>query len=80
MNTDQILQQLRDDRDRLDRAIEALEGHGSRGRKSSVGRKSSGGITAAGRKRLSEMMKARWAARRAQGAGKASKKTSLKKK
>jgi len=65
VNTEQILQQLRDERDRLTRAIEALQGGVSRGRppakKHSTG---GGGITAAGRKRLSELMKKRWAERR----------------
>lgn len=65
MNTEQILEQLRDERDRLTRAIEALEGGVSRGRgpakKHAAG---GGGITAAGRRRLSELMKKRWAERR----------------
>lgn len=80
MNTEQILQQLRDERDRLSKAIDALEGQGSRGRTTYTAKSSSGGITAAGRKKLSDMMKARWAARRAQAAGKGTKKSSLKKK
>ena len=77
MNTEQILQQLRNERDRLTKALDALEGHGRRGRPAST-KKSSGGITAAGRKKLSEMMKARWAARRA--AGRTAKNASTKKK
>lgn len=80
MNTDQILQQLRDERDRLSKAIDALEGQPSSSRTASVGKKRRTGISAAGRRRLSEMMKARWAARRAQTAGKSTKKVSPKKK
>ena len=68
MDRDQILQQLKAERDRLTRAIEALDGHNtyktaqavsSRGKTSS--RK---GISAAGRRRLSQLMKKRWAERR----------------
>lgn len=66
MNTEQILRQLKEERDRLDRAITVLEGGGGAGRGSySSGKKrGGGGITAAGRKRLSELMRKRWAERR----------------
>ncbi len=69
MNTEQILQQLRDERDRLSRAIEALEGSGGgtvarRGRKPGKKNRTGSGITPEGRKRLSEMMRKRWAERR----------------
>ena len=65
MNTEQILEQLRDERDRLTRAIEALEGGVSRGRGPAKNHAAGGGgITAAGRRRLSELMKKRWAERR----------------
>jgi uncharacterized protein involved in exopolysaccharide biosynthesis len=69
VNIDQILKQLREERDRLTRAIDALEGGATsshaRGPRAAAKKKSSGGgITAAGRKRLSELMKKRWAERR----------------
>lgn len=79
MNREQILQQLQNERDRLDRAIEALSSGGGVPSPFRQGRKK-GGITAAGRKKLSDMMKARWAARRAKAAGKAAKKAAAKKK
>jgi hypothetical protein len=63
VNREQILQQLKDERDRLTQAIAALEGASTR--TYTTGRKrATGGITAAGRKRLSELMKKRWAERR----------------
>ncbi|HVZ17992.1 MAG TPA: hypothetical protein VG897_12790 [Terriglobales bacterium] len=64
MNREQILQQLKEERDRLDRAIEALEGGNTRGARIHSAVRTSGGITAAGRKRLSELMKKRWAERK----------------
>jgi len=67
VNTEQILQQLREERDRLTRAIDALEGsaRAPRGPRAAAKKKSrGGGITAAGRRRLSELMKKRWAERR----------------
>lgn len=75
MDIQQILTDLNRERNRLDQAIAALEGLGSqpagrRGRppgakqaKSASARKS-GGITPAGRRRLSAMMKKRWAERK----------------
>jgi hypothetical protein len=81
MDIQQLLTDLSRDRDRLDQAIAALEGLGSRpasrrGRppgakqaKSAPARKT-GGITAAGRRRLSEMMKKRWAERKKKAAPK----------
>ena len=78
MNTEHILQQLRDQRDRVARAIEALEGGSGMGRPA-FGKKRPRGISAAGRKRLSEMMKARWAARRRARAGKTARSRSAKK-
>jgi hypothetical protein len=88
MDFAQILTNLRTERDRIDRAISALESlDGAGNLKATVpgtqpaqaktpGRRK--GITAAGRKRISEMMKARWAARRKKAAP-AQKKTSAKK-
>jgi len=70
----QILQQLKEERTRIEHAIAALEGSHSHvvTAKPAPKRKVAGGITAAGRRKLSQMMKARWAERR--------KKATLKKK
>jgi hypothetical protein len=73
VSIESIVQELKKERDQLDRAIAALEGMNSTSQK--VGRprkpaqtadkkKRAGGITAAGRKRLSEAMKKRWVERR----------------
>ena len=64
-----ILSELKGERDRLNQAIAALEGIDSANsaRPAPVGRaarKRRKGLTAEGRKRLSEMMKKRWAERR----------------
>lgn len=74
MDVQQILSDLNRERNRLDQAIAALEGirshtAGRRGRPpgSKQAKPTStrtGGITAAGRRRLSEMMKKRWAERK----------------
>ena len=81
MDVQQILTDLNRERNRLEQAIAALEGLGSqtaarRGRppgakpaKPARTRKS-GGITTAGRRRLSEMMKQRWAERKKKAAPK----------
>ena len=66
MNIEQILSDLRSERDRIDAAIRALEG-GKVGRGpgrpvgSGKGRRT---MSAAARKRISEMMKIRWAERK----------------
>jgi hypothetical protein len=75
MDTAKILAELRGERDRISQAITALEAlHNT----TNIGRKSPGrpkgttttapkrrkGLTPAGRKRLSEMMKKRWAERK----------------
>ena len=79
MEIDKIVADLKKERDRLVSAIAALVGVGStttgkrRGRK--PGRKAAtttttkrrGGISKEGRKRLSELMKKRWAERRKKG-------------
>jgi hypothetical protein len=78
LEIDKIVADLMKERDRLVSAIAALVGVGStttgkrRGRK--PGRKAApkigkrrGGISKEGRKRLSEMMKKRWAERRKKG-------------
>jgi hypothetical protein len=74
LNAERILSELKLERDRLGRAIEALEGSVGARRTAAPkaaavapaagpGRKR-GRLTAAGRKRLSEAMKKRWAERR----------------
>jgi len=74
MDIQNILGDLKRERERLDRAIAALEGLGSgrrRGRpvgsKSAVGRPPRRHMSAAARKRISEMMKQRWAERKRKG-------------
>jgi len=62
LNREQILEQLKQERKRLDDAINALEGSGVTENAKKKGRRK--GITAAGSKRLSEMMKKRWAERK----------------
>jgi len=74
LDIDRIVSELRSERDRIERAISALlrgvglmlsaNGSKLRGRPSGRGK----GLTAAGRKRLSDAMKARWTARRVQPA------------
>ena len=66
-----ILSELKTERDRLNRAIEALEGtdgartgSNKRGLPALVKAKKGRHLSAEGRKRLSEMMKKRWAERR----------------
>jgi hypothetical protein len=71
LDVEKIVADLKIERDRVSRAIEALEGNE---RKSSVAKvpaspkatsgKKRGGITPAGRKRLAEAMRKRWAERR----------------
>ena len=78
MEIDKIVADLKKERDRLAKAIAALVGMGSaptgkrRGRKpgpkaAAPKRKRRGGISKEGRKRLSELMKKRWAERRKKG-------------
>ena len=66
MDRQQIVRQLKDDRDRLDRAIRILETGttSTNGALASKTGKRSHGITAEGRRKLSEMMKKRWAERK----------------
>ena len=66
MNLEQILSALRSERDRLDSAIQALEGGARGARSGKKGGASTNGrhkrrLTPEGRRRLSEMMKKRWA-------------------
>jgi hypothetical protein len=81
MNVNEIVQQLRDERSRLDAAIQALEGVGAgtsakrRGRPSgSVNKLTSASsapkrriMSAAARKRIAEAMRKRWAAAKKSG-------------
>jgi predicted transcriptional regulator len=81
MNTKAILGELKAERTRIDRAIQALESLGDAvvtrkpgrpkggtsfefGANVSKGRGDRRKMSAAGRRKISEMMKARWAARR----------------
>jgi hypothetical protein len=76
MDTQQIIAALRDERDRLEQAISALEGGGGRGRRgrrpgpvpgSGPGRRRGRRrrrLSAAAKQRISEMMKKRWAERK----------------
>ena len=71
MDLDRIAGDLEEERDRLSRAIALLKGANSHGaaRKGAasspiVSKPRRRGMTAAGRKRLSELMKKRWAERR----------------
>lgn|SRR5579885_687996 len=76
LSIDQILAQLRSERDRLDGAIAALDGNAvRRGRSASSTATSTAGrrrrgrrrMSAAVRKRLAEMMRKRWAATKKAG-------------
>ncbi len=65
MDTQQIISELESERDRLDQAISALRG--SMGRKGvglGRGRRGRRHLSAAAKRRISEMMKKRWAERK----------------
>ena len=66
MNIAGIVSELKAERNRIDKAISALEGlsPNGAGHRAAVRAEKRGGLTAAGRKRLSELMKKRWAERR----------------
>jgi hypothetical protein len=74
MDTQQIIAALREERDRLEQAISALEGGGGRrGRRPGPvpagpgrgrGRRGRRRLSAAAKQRISEMMKKRWAERK----------------
>jgi hypothetical protein len=75
MDTQQIIGALREERDRLEQAISALEGGGGRGRRgrrpgpvpAGPGRgrgRRRRRLSAAAKQRISEMMKKRWAERK----------------
>ena len=74
MDLERIVADLTKERERIDRAIEALEEAGSpagvgkrSGSGSTVSNKKKRGLTPAGRRRLSLLMKRRWAERRKKG-------------
>jgi hypothetical protein len=76
MDLSHIVSELKNERNRIDRAIAALNGPGvQRTAKTSSVKpaarttKRRGHLTAEGRKRLSEMMKKRWAERRKRATG-----------
>jgi hypothetical protein len=71
LDLDRIVRELEEERDRLSRAITLLKGVNTPGVTRRAGASSAtgpkrrrGGMTPAGRKRLSELMKKRWAERR----------------
>jgi hypothetical protein len=71
LDTERIVAELEQERDRINQAIASLKGVNSSGttRKSAAGtgrsgRQRRGGMSAAARKRLSQMMKKRWAEKR----------------
>ena len=78
MNIAGLVSQLKAERTRIDGAIKALEGLSPNGAATihapkqarAAGAQKRGGLTAAGRKRLSELMKKRWAERRKKAAAK----------
>ena len=75
MDTKQILNQLQAERNRIERAIAAIKAIHSDGvsRTASVAgpKRRRSRMSAAGRKRLSELMKKRWASGKMKGRGKA---------
>jgi hypothetical protein len=79
MNIAEIVKQLKSERESLTKAIEALEGieGGSQGiarnsstaaRKANAAKPTANGLTPEGRKRLSQLMKKRWADKRKKAA------------
>jgi hypothetical protein len=63
MDTQQIISELEAERERLDQAISALRG--LHGRRTGVaGRRGRRRLSAAAKRRISEMMKKRWAERK----------------
>ena len=75
MDIDRIVREPEQERDRTERAIASLKGAAipGNGRKAAAGNGRSAprpgrGMSAAGRKRISEMMKKRWAERRKKAA------------
>jgi len=80
MDVGTVIADLRSEAEKISRAIAALTGLGSKrpgrkrrvkaSRKGPAKKRKRGGISAAGRKRLSMLMKKRWAERRKKGAQK----------
>jgi hypothetical protein len=78
LDTGRIVAELKRERDRLSQAIAALEGQSSKAtsKRSAVphratrGKKKGDRLTPAGRRRLSDMMKKRWAEKRKKGSKK----------
>jgi hypothetical protein len=65
MDTQQIITELEAERDRLEQAISALRGSlKARGSAAGRGRRGRRRLSAAAKKRISEMMKKRWAERK----------------
>jgi hypothetical protein len=83
MDLARIVSELKRERDRIDRAITALDGGDSKGLKADTSNSSvkSGGpkrgkrLSAEGRRRISEAMKRRWAAKKSKAGKQAAKKT-----
>jgi hypothetical protein len=75
MDTKQILTQLHAERNRIDRAIAAIEaihsGGVARSASAAPHKRRRSRMSAAGRKRLSELMKKRWASGKMKGRSKA---------
>lgn len=75
MDLEKIVTELEEERDRLNQAIDLLKerNHSTTARKTMAGNgrvstgRRSGGLTLAGRKKLSKLMKKRWAERRKEG-------------
>jgi hypothetical protein len=75
VNIEAILVELKGERGRIDKAISALEGtsskvagRGVKQREASAGKRKRSHLSPEGRKRISEMMKKRWAERRKKAA------------
>jgi len=64
MDTQQIISELEAERDRLEQAISALRGTSGRRGPGGRGRRGRRRLSAASKKRISEMMKKRWAERK----------------
>ena len=74
MDLDRIVSELKSERDRISRAISLLENESTKivrknaaSSKMAASKKRRSGLTSAGRKRLSEAMKKRWADRKKKG-------------
>lgn len=64
MDTQRIILELESERDRLDQAISALRGSQRARGGAGVGRRGRRRLSAAAKRRISEMMKKRWAERK----------------